>query len=192
MYVACTQEREQIVSWRILFLIKQVMYAAFSPINENVFTTEAWILLGPSVHKLYGWLPLITVLLETCAWSGLTVACLVLERAPMCFAWIVGNQQGFRLPGKFNCGKPVEGKGGANAHWGMGCFLYASQRKGKEICVGEGGAKESSQASCLQHRAWVQTHPGRYLRISLNDAISVDSHCDDFYFVLFIQITPAA
>lgn len=43
-----------------------------------------------------------------------------------------------------------------------------------------------------QHRAWVQTHPGRYLPISLNDAISVDSDCDDFYFVLFIQITPAA
>lgn len=27
MYIAYTQEREQIVSWRILFLIKQVMYA---------------------------------------------------------------------------------------------------------------------------------------------------------------------
>lgn len=27
MYVACTQEREQIIGWRILFLIKQVMYA---------------------------------------------------------------------------------------------------------------------------------------------------------------------
>ena len=27
MYVTYTQEREQIVGWRILFLIKQVMYA---------------------------------------------------------------------------------------------------------------------------------------------------------------------
>lgn len=27
MYIACTQERVQIVGWRILFLIKQVMYA---------------------------------------------------------------------------------------------------------------------------------------------------------------------
>lgn len=131
MYVACTQEREQIVGWRILFLIKQVMYAAFSPINENVFTTEAWILLGPSVHKLNGWLPLITVLLETCAWSGLTVACLALERTPMCFAWIVGNQQGFRLPGKFNCGKPVEGKGDANAHCGMEAFFMQAREREK-------------------------------------------------------------
>lgn len=72
---------------------------AFSPINENVFTTEAWILLGPPVHKLYGWLPLITVLLEARAWSGLIVACLAPERAPMCFAWMVVNQWGFRLPG---------------------------------------------------------------------------------------------
>lgn len=110
---------------------------AFSPINENVFTTEAWILLGPPVHKLYGWLPLITVLLETCTWSGLIVACLALGRAPMCFACIVWNQQGFRLLGNSIVGVSSWVGGDANAHCGMVCFLYTGQRSREEVCVGE-------------------------------------------------------
>ena len=98
---------------------------AFSPINENVFTTEAWILLGPPVHKLYGWLPLITVLLETCAWSGLIGACLAPERAPMCFAWIVGKQQGFRLSGNSIVAFHTCGLRDEDVHHWKECFLCA-------------------------------------------------------------------
>ena len=127
---------------------------AFSPINENVFTTEAWILLGPPVHKLYGWLPLITVLLETCMWSGLIGACLAPERAPMCFAWIVGNQQGFTLPGNSIVGSSSCRLGDVDAHHQMECFLYSGQRKGKDVR----GVKEASRASYLECRACVQTH----------------------------------
>lgn len=131
---------------------------AFGPINENVFTTEGWILLGPPVHKLYGWLPLITVLLETCVWSGSTVACLAPEKAPMCFPWIVGNQQGFRLPGNSIMGLSSWGGGECKCTW-TGCFLYLGQRKGKEVCAGDSGIKKSSQATYLEHRAYVQTQP---------------------------------
>lgn len=164
---------------------------AFGPINENVFTTEGWILLGPPVHKPYGWLPLITVLLETCVWSGSTVACLAPEKAPMCFPWIVGNQQGFRLPGNSIMGLSSWGGRDYKCTW-MGCFLYLGQRKRKEVYVGD--SKESSHASYLEHRAYVQTptSPGRYLPVSLNDAISVDSDYGHFYFVLFMKITCAA
>lgn len=140
---------------------------AFSPINENVFTTEAWILLGPPVHKLYGWLPLITVLLEAHAWSGLIVACLAPERAPMCFAWMVANQQGFRLPGNSIVGLSSCGWGNANSHGRMQCCFYAGQREGREIRDVEGGITE--------HSTCVQTHPGRRLSISLNNALSVGS-----------------
>lgn len=134
---------------------------AFGPINENVFTTEGWILLGPPVHKPYGWLLLITILLETCVWSASTVACLASEKAPMCFLWILGNQQGFRLPSNAIMGLSSWRGGESKCTW-MGCFLYLGQRKGK-VCVGDNGLKESSQASYLEHRAYVQTLPWQVL-----------------------------
>lgn len=191
MYVTCTQEREQIVGWRISFLIKQVMYACVQSYQWNVFSAEAWILLGPPVCKLYGWLPLITVLLETCAWSGLIVACLAPERAPMCFAWMVRNQQGFRLPGNSIVGL-------SSCGWGM--QMHAVRWKAFLMQARE------REKRCLWEKM-VSRRPHKLLTLSTEPVwrptrqvpahITEGSHLSGlrdyahFYFVLFIRITSA-
>lgn len=164
---------------------------AFSPINENVFTAEAGMLLGPPVHKPYGWLPLITGLLETCAWSGLTVARPAPERAPVCFAWIVGNQQGFILPGNSIAGL-------SSCWWGMPMCAV----KWNAFFMQPENGKRSMSEKVVSRRSlslspWAQSLGARPpwqgpAHISERCHLNGLRGYDPLYFVFFIKITVAA